>query len=389
MPPIIDLRRIRPEPTIRTVADMEHPPLTRRHALAAAGALSVLVAGILLAEALPAGRPSTALLVTDLVVGLLACAVAPWALFEPRRAAVVLAVLSAVAPTATPAAATAVLWTARRRRLGDAVGVAALGVGSQVILAVWRPSAGGPTGWWLLAVVLGFGATVGWGAWMQARRDLLDATADHARRAERTRIAREMHDTLAHRLSLLATFAGALEYNPSAPPEQLSAAAATIRSASHEALEELREVIGVLRDDEVGGEPTRPQPTLRDLPALVDEARQSGTDVDLDVHLATHAVSDIPDRLGRTCYRIVQESLTNARKHAPGQPVRVAVRADGNILTIAIENPMTGRPDRHAVPGAGVGLVGMRERTELVGGRLVHGPVADRYRVEASLPWPS
>ena len=368
---------------------MEHPPLTRRHALAAAGALSVLVAGILLVEALPADRPSTAFLVTDAIVGLLACAVVPWAFREPARGAVVLAALSAVAPTATPVAATAVLWTARRRRLPDAVGVAALGVGSQVVLAGWRPSAGGPTGWWLLAVVLGFGAVVGWGAWMQARQQLLDATADAARLAERTRIAREMHDTLAHRLSVLATFAGALEYHPSASPERLAEAAATIRSASHDALEELRAVIGVLRDEGGGTAVPRPQPDLGDLPALVDEARRAGAAIDLQIDLASRSGADVPDRLGRTGYRIVQESLTNARKHAPGEPVRVALRAVGDTLTIAIENPLARRPDRHAVPGAGAGLIGMRERIELVGGQLDHGPIAGgRYRVEASLPWP-
>lgn len=147
----------------------------------------------------------------------------------------------------------------------------------------------------------------------QARR------VDDTRRAERTRIAREMHDVLAHRLSLLATFAGALEYHPDAPPEQLSRAAGEIRASTHQALDELREVIGVLRDDgaaRVDGERTeRPQPTIADLPRLVQESRDGGMSVQVDDRIADAAVAD---NIGRTTYRVIQEALTNARKHASG-----------------------------------------------------------------------
>jgi signal transduction histidine kinase len=110
----------------------------------------------------------------------------------------------------------------------------------------------------------------------QARR------AADARRAERARIAREMHDVLAHRLSLLATFAGALEY-PDAPPEQLARAATEIRTGAHQALDELREVIGVLRDDAASGAVTqrteRPQPTFADASHLIQESRDAGMSV--------------------------------------------------------------------------------------------------------------
>ena len=153
------------------------------------------------------------------------------------------------------------------------------------------------------------------------RRTRRTAIAE-ARRAERTKIAREMHDVLAHRLSLLAAYAGALEFRPDAPPEELARAAGVIRDGAHQALEELREVIGVLRDDPAEKEPDRPQPTLSDLPRLLDEARAAGT-AGHGWTTAWPTPATVPDVLGRTVYRVVQEALTNARKHAPGQEATV------------------------------------------------------------------
>jgi len=213
-----------------------------------------------------------------------------------------------------------------------------------------------------------------------------------ARMLERRQIAREMHDVLAHRLSLLATYAGALEYRPDSPPEQLARAAGVVRAGVHEALDELRDVITLLRDDdptEDQGPDTRPQPVLADLPRLVDESRAAGAEV-----LMRNEV-DHPDALpaaaARTAYRVVQEGLTNARKHAAGQPAQVTLRGrPGTKLVIDIRNPLPlDRSTPPAVPGAGTGLVGLTERVHLAGGRLDHAAIDGEFRLHAWIPWPA
>jgi signal transduction histidine kinase len=198
-----------------------------------------------------------------------------------------------------------------------------------------------------------------------------------ARLAERERIAREMHDVLAHRISLLAVHAGALEVRRDAPAAERDAAG-VIRRCAHDALEDLRQVIGMLREQP---EADRPQPTLGDVPALVEQSREAGTAVELDL-----AGGPVPDRVGRHAYRIVQEALTNARKHAPGSPVRVAVRGRADEgLVVEVGNALV---PGGTLPGAGAGLVGLRERVQLAGGRLEHGPTpGGEFRLRAWLPW--
>ena len=166
---------------------------------------------------------------------------------------------------------------------------------------------------------------------------------EQVRYAERTRIAREMHDVLAHRISLLSLHAGALEFRPDAPPEEVARAAAVIRASAHQALEDLRAVIGVLRDGADGEAPQPPQPTLAALPGLLEESRAAGMLLHADVRLGDLAA--VPDAIGRHALRIVQEALTNARKHATSAAVdlRRRGRAGG------------GADDRGAQPGAGPG----------------------------------
>jgi signal transduction histidine kinase len=203
---------------------------------------------------------------------------------------------------------------------------------------------------------------------------------DQARLAERERIAREMHDVLAHRISLLAVQAGALAVRRSAPPAE-QRAAEVIRQCAHDALEDLRSVIGMLRtpaDD-------RPQPTLGDVPALVEQSRSAGERVGLsDTGLE---LTEVPEQMGRHAYRIVQEALTNARKHAPGAAVRVAISGGAaQGLQVEIDNALT--PAAAALPGAGAGLAGLRERVHLAGGRIEHGPTpAGEFHLRAWLPW--
>jgi signal transduction histidine kinase len=207
---------------------------------------------------------------------------------------------------------------------------------------------------------------------------------EEARHTERERLAREMHDVLAHRISLLAVHAGALEVRRDASTQERTAAG-VIRQNAHDALEDLRQVIGMLRE-EPGAAGDRPLPTLADLPDLVQESRRAGAPVTLDNRLPD--LLAVPAGIGRHAYRIVQEALTNARKHAPGAPVAVTLGgADG--LTVEVRNPLPNGPVRAPIPGAGAGLIGLRERVALVGGRLEHHAAAGEFRLRAWLPWPT
>ena len=225
-----------------------------------------------------------------------------------------------------------------------------------------------------------------------------EARVEQARMGERARIAREMHDVLAHRISLVSLHAGAMTYRTDLGVDELRASARVVQENAHQALGELRDVLGVLRDPAAGPAVTGtapPQPTLADLPALVLEARDAGTPVDLSTRVPDLAA--VPDTVGRTAYRVVQEALTNARKHAPGSRVALEVSgAPGSQLEIVVENRLprdrvvAGVAAGPEVPGAGLGLVGLAERAALAGGGLVHGPTAaQEYRVAAWLPWPA
>ncbi|HEY7104144.1 MAG TPA: histidine kinase [Mycobacteriales bacterium] len=348
------------------------------------------------------GRTPNAAVVIDILGGVLSIVLLFAVRRSPVRIALVLSALLTVSAAATPAAATATLWVAQRRRLPVAIGVAAAGVAGHLVRTFWRPTPDRSTVLWTIVIAASYAALVGWGAQNQARRALVSSLEDRARRAEedqahritearraeRTKIAREMHDVLAHRLSLLAAYAGALEFRPEAPPEELARAAGVIRDGAHQALEELREVIGVLRDDPAEPEPDRPQPTLSDLPRLLDEARAAGTPVRLDDRLAD--AGTVPDVLGRTVYRVVQEGLTNARKHAPGQETTVLLggRRGRNLLVVVMNRTGGRSADPARIPGSGSGLVGLRERVQLAGGRLDARSGHGRFRLWAVLPWP-
>ncbi|MFJ4777768.1 sensor histidine kinase [Streptomyces sp. NPDC088762] len=252
--------------------------------------------------------------------------------------------------------------------------------------------------------------SIGWGLFRRSRQQLIAslreraelAEADAESRAERARmeareeIAREMHDVLGHRLSLLSVHAGALEYHPGAPPAEIARAAGVIRESAHLALHDLREVIGVLRTGS-GKEAAddRPQPELADLERLVAEARAAGGRIGLtglSGLTGPAGAAPAPSPLaGRTAYRIVQEALTNVRRHAPGAAVEVTVAgrpADG--LTVEVRNarpPRPPRPDPGIGEGGGQGLIGLAERARLAGGELTAGPSDGGFRVHAWLPW--
>jgi signal transduction histidine kinase len=230
------------------------------------------------------------------------------------------------------------------------------------------------------------------GLWVRARRQVLDGMreqagqllreqvlrADQARDQERARIAREMHDVVAHRVSLMVLHAGALEVG--APDVRTAEAAALIGGVGREALTNLREVLGVLRSpDPVRG----PQPTLADLDRLLDQSRALG--IVVNRHDEGEA-RPLPPTAERTAYRVVQEALTNVHKHAGNAETDVHLRYRPAELEILIRNRPAGGADGD-LPGSGWGLVGLRERVELVGGRLEAGPRHEGgFQVLAEIP---
>ena len=336
-------------------------------------------------------------LVADLAGGGLACALLWLVRRWPVAAGLAVIALSVPAAAASVAAGLAALIAALYLRPPVAAAIGVAGVAATLARFAWRPPGLAPYPVWALVAVLLGGAITGWGMLVRTRRELVlsllerarKAEADQrlrteqARRAERVAIAREMHDVLAHRLSLLSLHAGALEFNARATPDDVGEAAGVIRSSAHLALQELRAVISVLRE--------APEMELPggDLAPLVEESRRAGMRVELHDHGVR--LSDPPDATGRAAFRAVQEGLTNARKHAPGSPVTVVISGTaGAGLTVEIRNPLPAPGQTAEVPGAGAGLAGLAERAALAGGRLEHGPTADgEFRLLVWLPWPT
>ncbi|WP_328651510.1 histidine kinase [Micromonospora sp. NBC_00330] len=241
----------------------------------------------------------------------------------------------------------------------------------------------------LLAACL-VGLPLVFGLWVRARQDTLaalrdraerlereqEARADRARAEERTRIAREMHDVVAHRVSLMVVHAGALEVT-AADPATVEAAA-LIRTTGRQALTDLREVLGVLRQ---AGPAVTPERGLDTLDELIGESRAAGLRVSRQDEGVPTA---LPATLGRTAYRVVREALTNVRKHAADAETTVCLRYLPDGLEVLVRNgPSEGGS---ALPGAGQGLLGLRERVELLGGRLEAAPVDGGFLVRALIP---
>ena len=195
-----------------------------------------------------------------------------------------------------------------------------------------------------------------------------------------------MHDVLAHKVSLIALQAGGLEVNPGIGAERVRQSAGQIRSTAREAMEELRAVLGVLRDETAIGLPEgadlAPQPGLPELSALVDSSRAAGVRITLTVDAA-----ELPTATGRAVYRVVQEALTNVHKHARGAATEIVVTTapDGGLLaTVTNRRPVAAQS---LLPGSGAGLIGLRERVALLGGTLTAGPTSDGgWQVRAWLP---
>jgi signal transduction histidine kinase len=383
-------------------AGLFEPPGSRRSArdLAVDALMMIAAAGIsaaLLVDSWDDHNGLTAAI--DIAVGSLAWIALWWRRRHPAALGIGCGILALVSAGAAGPALFATFNAAIRASTRVVAVVAALGVVGSVTMPLLYPGSDP----FLTEIVLGVAITavaVGWGLFVRARRALVLSLreraerreveerlgVEQAREAERRRIAREMHDVLAHRVSLLSVHAGALEFRPDASPEEIAEAAGVIRAAAHAALEELREVIGVLRADGAEPGPAPPQPTLAQVPALIDESRAAGMQVRAEIDASAQGA---PNGVGRTAYRVVQEGLTNARKHAPDAAVEVGVHADPkSSLVVEVVSRLPVDISITGVPGAGAGLIGLAERVTLAGGELEHGPrPGGTFVVRATLPW--
>jgi len=334
---------------------------------------------------------SPGLRVVAIVIGIAALVALHWRRTHPGAVGIGIGAVALVVLPASGANLAATFNAAIRARGRDLAIIAGLLIAWAFASPLLYPRAGN---YWANAgaCVLVTGVVLGWGLFVRARRELvrsLHAQADHAaeeaRAAERRRIAREMHDVLAHRLSLLSVHAGALEFHPDAPAEEVAEAAGVIRESATTALEELRGVIGVLREDGSESLTQPPQPTLADLAALVEEARAAGMRITARIELGDAAP---PAAVGRTAYRVAQEGLTNARKHAPGAAVTLTIRTLDRDLQVEVRSLAPVAVAAAAPPpGAGTGLIGLAERVSLAGGTLEYGvDPDDSFVLRASLP---
>ncbi|GAA5082911.1 hypothetical protein GCM10023319_26220 [Nocardia iowensis] len=275
-----------------------------------------------------------------------------------------------------------------RAAVGAVVGALLVNVLVRPTLDLWQPRAFGPALLLALAVALGL--------WVRSRRRLIDALArqvehlrierelreEAARLAERSAIAAEMHDVLAHRLSLLALHSGVLATRTDTLPAPVVERLGLLRSTATAALDELRDVLGALHTSSAAPELA---PALRDLDDVVEQARAAGQHVELTVEGDPDQAS-IAHRLA--VYRIVREALTNARKHAGDAAVVIRVAYTEPATTVEVTN--TAGAPAHSVVPSGFGLIGLRERVESLGGQLDAGPAgAGSWRIAARLPRPA
>jgi signal transduction histidine kinase len=290
-----------------------------------------------------------------------------------------------------------------RRRWWEILPTAVLAVVTGQVLYEVQPDEAIP--WYanLIFTALATGVVVAVGMYIGARRELIASLRDRADRAEReqglrlataraserTRIAREMHDVLAHRMSLVALHAGALAYRTDLSPAETRETAGTIQASAQRALADLREILGLLRDRERDIEATdhRPQPTLGDLDALLDDERAAGARITLRSDVKD--LDALPPSTGRSAYRIVEEGVTNARKHAQHAAVTVELAGrPGSGLHVCVRNPVPVGGHHHGTDIMGFGLLGLAERAAASHGRCQHGVTPDGdFLLRAWLPW--
>ena len=271
-----------------------------------------------------------------------------------------------------------------------------IGVGGTVALVVISELVNATPAW-----EIGFACVVPFLVWyigrfIRVRGDYLVLVQEHAAQLERehvveahravaeerTRIARELHDVVAHRVSVMTVQAGAAKTVAAGDLDRAMQAMTAVEHAGRQALNELRHLLGVLRP-EAGGDGLGPQPGLADVPRLIDQFREAGLNVGLTMG---EVRTDLPARVGLSAYRIVQEALTNVLKHAgPNAQTEARVSTDSHGVAIEVLDNGHGVT---TLPGSGHGIAGMRERAQLLGGSFDAGPrPGGGFRVVAHLPF--
>lgn len=308
-----------------------------------------------------------------------------------------LVVLGIVSPGATIATAVAMFGAANRvsRRTGFLAMVATILVIVATSLIVWQASGFDPR---TVQIVLGIAFAGAAGDATKFRREYLQAVTERAIRAEETkdaearrrvseerlRIARDLHDAVAHQISVISLNAGVASAALESRPEKTREALGTIRAASRSVLGEIGDLLAVLRADDDAGAPA-PQPELDALDALVTSFGRSG----LDVVVRDDTVGRVPASVSRVAYRVVQEGLTDALKHGAERRAHVLLETDAGALRVVVTNPIAAPAAGAApVPPSGYGLVGLRERVAAVRGTLDAGTVPGGFRLAAQLPVP-
>ncbi|MEL4503439.1 histidine kinase [Luteococcus sp. H138] len=340
-----------------------------------------------------------ALLVADVVLGQVSCLLLVL-VRSPRRGRAGWAALAVMAGSAVSSWAFAVVvytlvhvasW--RDRRWLVALNAVAL-VAGLASLWVMPGSTFGP--WEVVGVVVMLALLNLWGLYRGQKIALVDSYREQAetlrreqaavlartRAEERTVIAREMHDTLSHRLAVISLHAGGLSIRPDLPPEKVAEAAVLIQTTAQAASRELRDLLTVLRNDPAD----RTSPfTLADLDTVLAEARRVGVDAGLRLEPSLRSrLESLPQQRSAALMQAVREGLANALKHAPGLPVRVDLAEEHDGVRVLVTNPLAAEPSRLA---GGHGLVGLDERLRLADGRLRHGVAKGHYRLEAWVPW--
>jgi signal transduction histidine kinase len=340
----------------------------------------------------------------DLITGLLALGLTFRRRRWPFQVALLLAVSTAWSMSASGPFALALVSLATRRNLRQSMLVGLVSVAAAEIFNAYQPTVtpnvtlnGAQSHLidlaFLIVVTL---ALIFFGMYIGSRRELIWSLRERARQAEteqelrisqaqwaeRERIAREMHDVLAHRISLVTMHSGAMAYRDDLEPGEMRESARLIQRTSHAAMTDLRYLLGVLRGADTGD---RPQPTLADVSDLIADAVRNGMIVAFDTNFPEGVEPD--EKTGRTIYRFVQEALTNARKHAPGAHVQVQVwGTPGDGVHVEVCNPR--RVGQLGIaPRSGLGLVGLKERVELEGGSLEADGGQGSFTLRCWLPW--
>lgn len=349
----------------------------------------------------------TGLVFLDLLAGVVAMVLYPLRRRWPLLIVGTIVALSSISVAAFPAAMFAIVSLATRRRTVDIVIICLLLLPTFYVNILIHPT-DDPLGLWVFLVASAalMAIPVLTGMYIGARRQAVqalqeradqlqreqDARLEAARLGERSRIARDMHDALAHRLSLVSLHAGALEYRTDLSLEQTRSTAGVVRENARLAASDLRDVLGVLRDpgQANGTDMTRPAVSvLDDISLLVQESRDAGSPVTLTMDQSVEAhLDELPTTLRQHLHRVIQEGLTNARKHSPGTHINLTmVGAPGARLSITLCNPLPTAPSGGAPTAPGFGLMGLNERARIAGGDVSTDVTEETFTLRAWFPW--